>query len=224
MRERTVELSKRFAVHLAAHVLEPSTISYGLTDSPVGMLAWLLQRWTAWSDNNGRVEDVFARDELLTHATIYWAGNTIKTSIRTYANNNRYPWAPSHHRWPAVEAPTGITLTGYENPPGVTTTDQRVPNFLNSERAAWYNIDSVTAHDARRPLHPLRTPRRVDHRCSQNVPQPQALAGVHRIATAHTAGRELVGTSRSRPLAPKNSSCRRCRSRRGPRRACRRRV
>jgi hypothetical protein len=47
----------------------------------------------------------------LTHAMIFWVGNAIGTSIRTYANNNRYPWTPSHDRWPAVEAPTGITWT-----------------------------------------------------------------------------------------------------------------
>ncbi|HKQ01963.1 MAG TPA: epoxide hydrolase N-terminal domain-containing protein, partial [Actinomycetes bacterium] len=45
----------------------------------------------------------------------------IGTSIRTYANNNRYPWTPSHDRRPAIEAPTGITFVGYENPPGVRT-------------------------------------------------------------------------------------------------------
>jgi hypothetical protein len=54
---------------------------------------------------------------LLTHATIYWAGAGIDTSIRTYANNNRYPWTPSHDRWPVIEAPTGITFVGYEIPP-----------------------------------------------------------------------------------------------------------
>jgi hypothetical protein len=39
------------------------------------------------------------------------------TSMRTYANNNRYPWTPSHDRQPAIEAPTGITFVGYENHP-----------------------------------------------------------------------------------------------------------
>ncbi|MFD4197093.1 epoxide hydrolase family protein [Amycolatopsis thermoflava] len=41
---RVLELERRFAVHLTAHVLEPSTLSFGLTDSPAGMLAWILQR------------------------------------------------------------------------------------------------------------------------------------------------------------------------------------
>ncbi|WP_182880124.1 epoxide hydrolase family protein [Microbispora sp. H10949] len=143
---RVVALEKRFAVHLAAHVLAPSTLAAGLSDSPAGMLAWILERWVTWSDNGGDVETVFSKDDLLTHAMIFWVTNSIGTSIRTYANNNRYPWTPSHDRWPVVEAPTGITFVGHENPPGVRT-DQRVEHFLGSDRAAWYNLVNLAAHD-----------------------------------------------------------------------------
>lgn len=147
MLAQLVNWEKRFAVHLAVHMLDSSTIAYGLADSPAGMLAWLLARWANWSDNGGNVESVFSRDDLLTHATIYWAGNGIDTSIRTYANNNRYPWTPSHDRRPVVQAPTGLTFVGYENPPGITTNEQRVQSFLESDRALWYNHVNVTAHD-----------------------------------------------------------------------------
>jgi pimeloyl-ACP methyl ester carboxylesterase len=139
---RIVELERRFAAHLATHVLDPSTLGFGLADSPAGMLAWMLERWLNWSDG----ERAFSKDDLLTHATIYWAGNAIDTSIRTYANNNRYPWTPSHDREPVIEAPTGITFVGYEDPPGVTTPEQRVQHFLAGDRAAWYNHVNLTAH------------------------------------------------------------------------------
>lgn len=114
VRARLVAWEKRFAVHLAAHMLDPSTLSYGLSDSPAGMLAWIL-------------------------------------------HNNRYPWTPSHDRWPVVEAPTGITFVGYENPPGVTT-EQRVRHFLDSDRAAWYNHVNLTAHDHGGHFIPWETP------------------------------------------------------------------
>jgi hypothetical protein len=78
----------------------------------------MLQRWVNWSDDHGDVETVFARGDLLTHATIWWAGGGIATSIRTYANNARYPWTPSHDRWPVV-----------------------------SDRADWYHHTNVTAHE-----------------------------------------------------------------------------
>ena len=154
---RIVELDKRFAVHLAAHVLDSSTLSYGLSDSPVGMLAWILQRWRSWSDNGGDLETVFSKDELLTHAMIYWVNNTIGTSIRTYANNNRYPWTPSHDRRPVIEAPTGITFVAHENPPGVTT-EGRVQHFLETDRAPWYNHVNLTAHPTGGHFIPWETP------------------------------------------------------------------
>ncbi|MEU0093312.1 epoxide hydrolase family protein [Kribbella sp. NPDC006257] len=143
---RILEFDKRFAVHLAVHVLDSSTLSFGLSDSPAGLLAWILQRWTSWSDCGGDIETVFSKDDLLTHAMIFWVNNAIGTSIRTYANNNRYPWTPSHDRQPVIEAPTGITFVAHENPPGVST-DQRVQNFLETDRAAWYNHVNLTAHD-----------------------------------------------------------------------------
>jgi microsomal epoxide hydrolase len=139
---RIVEFERRFAAHLATHVLDPSTLGFGLADSPAGMLAWILERWLSWSEG----DKAFSDDDLLTHATIYWAGNAIDTSIRTYANNNRYPWTPSHDRTPTIEAPTGITFVGYENPPGVNTPEERIQNFLSSDRAAWYNHVNLTAH------------------------------------------------------------------------------
>jgi microsomal epoxide hydrolase len=110
------------------------------------MLAWILRRWVSWSDNGGDIETDFTRDDLLTHATIFWVTNSIGTSIRTYANNNRYPWTPAHDRRPLIEAPTGITFVGHENPPGVGTGD-RVRHFLASDRAEWYNVVNLTAHD-----------------------------------------------------------------------------
>ena len=146
IRSRILEVERRFAVHLSAQMLAPSTLAYGLSDSPAGLLAWLLERWDKWSDDGGDVQSVFSKDELLTHATIYWAGDSIETSMRTYSNNNRYPWTPSHDRWPVVEAPTGITFVDYENPPGVRTGEERIANFLASDRAAWYNHTQITCH------------------------------------------------------------------------------
>jgi microsomal epoxide hydrolase len=45
-----------------------------------------------------------------------------------------------------VQAPTGITFVGYENPPGVSTA-QRVEHFRAGERAQWYNHVNLTVHD-----------------------------------------------------------------------------
>ncbi|WP_261560789.1 epoxide hydrolase family protein, partial [Frankia tisae] len=92
IRARIIELDHRSASHLAVHILDGATLAHGLADSPAGLLAWLLERWNAWSDNGGDLESVFTKDDLLTHATIYWVNNSIATSMRYYANANRYPW------------------------------------------------------------------------------------------------------------------------------------
>jgi pimeloyl-ACP methyl ester carboxylesterase len=63
---------------------KPQSLSYGLNDSPVGMAGWMIEKFKAWSDNNGNIESAFTKDELLTNLTIYWATQTINSSIRIY--------------------------------------------------------------------------------------------------------------------------------------------
>ena len=129
------------------HILDNQNLAYGLADSPVGMLSWILRRWTKWSESHGDVESVFPRDHLVTNATIWWLTNSITSSIRSYVNANRYPWTPSHDRTPIIEAPTGFTFLGYENPPGVST-EQRVQHFLDDPREKpWYNPIYLQAHE-----------------------------------------------------------------------------
>lgn len=84
---------------------------------------------------------------MLTHATIYWASNSIATLMRYYANANRYPWAPAHDRTPVVQAPVGLTLVTYENPPGIHTADERVQAFKTGPQAGWFNHVNANAHD-----------------------------------------------------------------------------
>ena len=81
--DNVVQRSTTIASHMAVHSSDPQTLSYGLNDSPAGLLAWLLERRRAWSDCDGEVERVFPRDDLLTLASIYWLTGTIGTSCRS---------------------------------------------------------------------------------------------------------------------------------------------
>lgn len=156
VRAQALAMERRFAVHLAAQVLAPDTLGYALTDSPAGMLAWILERWGAWSDNHGDIGSVFTDDDIVTHATILWAGDFAAT-LRIYADNNRAPWQPAHDRHPAVQAPTGLTFVGYENPHGVTT-GERVAHYLSGDRAPWYNLVNINAHEHGGHFIPWETP------------------------------------------------------------------
>lgn len=96
--------------HMAVHSLDPQTLGYALTDSPVGLAAWILERRRAWSDCDGEVERVFSKDDLLTTISLYWLTETITSSLRFYWETAHHPWQPSHDRQPPCEAPTGIAV------------------------------------------------------------------------------------------------------------------
>lgn len=65
----------------------PQTLGYGLNDSPVGLAAWLVEKWRAWSDCDGDVDAHIGRDDLLTTLTLYWATGCITSSMRDYYDN-----------------------------------------------------------------------------------------------------------------------------------------
>ena len=71
---------------------KPQTLSYGLNDSPVGLAAWIVEKYRTWSDCGGDVERRFTKDELLTNITIYWVTQTIGSSVRMYYDNQRGTW------------------------------------------------------------------------------------------------------------------------------------
>jgi len=62
----------------------PQTLGYGLADSPVGQLAWIVEKLYAWSDCGGHPENVFSRDEMLDDVMLYWATNSGAASARLY--------------------------------------------------------------------------------------------------------------------------------------------
>jgi len=63
---------------------KPQTLAYGLTDSPAGLAAWIVEKFRTWSDCQGDVEQSFTKDELLTNITLYWVTGTIGSSMRHY--------------------------------------------------------------------------------------------------------------------------------------------
>ena len=62
----------------------PVTLAYGLSDSPAGLLAWLVEKYRSWSDCGGVLSRRFSDDFLLTQASLYWFTNAISASFRPY--------------------------------------------------------------------------------------------------------------------------------------------
>ena len=63
---------------------KPQTLAYGLTDSAVGQLAWIAEKFLAWTDNDGTIESAVDRDRLLTNISLYWFTATGGSSARMY--------------------------------------------------------------------------------------------------------------------------------------------
>ena len=91
----------------AMHRTKPQTAAFGLTDSPAGLAAWIVEKLRAWSDCGGDVSRSFTKDEILTNVTIYWLTGTIGSSMRMYHANAAIPPAQLSRR---VEVPSGFAL------------------------------------------------------------------------------------------------------------------
>jgi pimeloyl-ACP methyl ester carboxylesterase len=83
----------------------PDTLAAALIDSPVGLAAWITEKYRAWGDCAGDVESRFGKDALLTIVTLYWLTGCIGSSFRNYYDDKIAPALP------LVKVPTGITLT-----------------------------------------------------------------------------------------------------------------
>lgn len=84
---------------------KPQTLAFALTDSPIGLAAWIVEKFRVWSDCGGNVESVFTRDELLSNITFYWVTQAIGSSFWPY-------YARMHGPWPIpgkVDVPMGYT-------------------------------------------------------------------------------------------------------------------
>ena len=88
------------------HATKPQTLAVGLNDSPAGLASWIVEKFWRWGDHGGDLEGVFGRDALLTNLTIYWATETINSSIRLYYETVRNPG-----RWGASQVPTAMLMS-----------------------------------------------------------------------------------------------------------------
>ena len=62
----------------------PQTIGYGLADSPVGQMAWIVEKFWAWTDCDGDPRNAIVPDELLDNVMVYWLTNSAASSARLY--------------------------------------------------------------------------------------------------------------------------------------------
>ncbi|WP_406489909.1 epoxide hydrolase family protein [Streptomyces phaeochromogenes] len=81
---RNEEWTRERLGYATVQMTRPQTLSYGLTDSPVGQLAWIVEKFKEWTDSHDRPEDAVDRDQLLTNVMLYWLTGTAGSSARIY--------------------------------------------------------------------------------------------------------------------------------------------
>jgi len=81
----------------------PQTVGYGLVDSPVGQLAWIVEKFWSWTDSDGDPENVLTKDEMLDNVMLYWLTASGASSARLYWESFN-----AFGGFDRVELPTGI--------------------------------------------------------------------------------------------------------------------
>jgi epoxide hydrolase len=91
----------------------PQTLAYGLTDSPVGQLAWIVEKFREWTDSTNVPEDAVDRDRLLTIVTTYWLTRTAGSSAQLYYEDAamlRQIGTAGGAAQPPVTVPVGVAV------------------------------------------------------------------------------------------------------------------
>ncbi|WP_059045362.1 epoxide hydrolase family protein [Streptomyces acidiscabies] len=92
----------------------PQTVGYGLTDSPVGQLAWIIEKFREWSDSKELPEEAIGRDLLLTNVMVYWLTRTANSAARIYYERAHTTTGRFARPTEPSAAPTALALFPHE--------------------------------------------------------------------------------------------------------------
>jgi pimeloyl-ACP methyl ester carboxylesterase len=112
------------------HGSKPQTLAQGLNDSPSGLAAWIVEKFHSWGDTRGNVESRFPKDELLTNLTIYWATQTITSSVRFY-----YEFGREKRLQGPMTVPTAVLMAAHDMTPPPREVSERM--YANLVRWNW---------------------------------------------------------------------------------------
>jgi pimeloyl-ACP methyl ester carboxylesterase len=109
MRERQEFFSDEERGYSHLQGTKPQTLGYALNDSPVGLAAWIVEKFRTWCDCDGDVEKRFSKDELLTNITLYWVTET-PTSAARYYYEGRHTAPSGGSGQQRIEVPTACAM------------------------------------------------------------------------------------------------------------------
>lgn len=91
-------------------VTRPQTLGYGLTDSPVGLASFFLDKFNEWTYSGGNAEKSLTKDEMLDDITLYWLTNTANSSAQLYWENNTNNFNAVEQRTAEIKIPVAVTV------------------------------------------------------------------------------------------------------------------
>ncbi len=148
--------------YAALQTTKPQTISYALSDSPVGLAAWIVEKFRSWSDCGGDVEKSYTKDELLTNIMIYWVTETISSSTRLYHEDGLQS-GPQLKVGQFIEVPAGVATFPKDltyPPRELGERFLRVARWTEMPRGGHFaalEVPELLVEDIRAFLHPLRS-------------------------------------------------------------------
>jgi pimeloyl-ACP methyl ester carboxylesterase len=83
---------------------KPQTLAYALTDSPLGLAAWIFEKFHAWTDCKTDPREAIALDTMLANISLYWFTGAIGSSFWPYWDRMHAPWPM---RSTTIDVPTG---------------------------------------------------------------------------------------------------------------------
>ena len=90
---------------------KPQTLAYSMIDSPVGIAAWILEKFHGWSDlKNNNIESVYSKDLLISNIMIYVLTNTFNTSSWIYFGRRQEGGRFFPKDFKKINVPTGIAV------------------------------------------------------------------------------------------------------------------
>jgi microsomal epoxide hydrolase len=105
---RSVQWEEEEGAYEHVHYTRPQTLAFALADSPVGLASWVLEKFYFWSDHGDDLLSTFPPDMLIDNLMIYWATETIGSSMRLYYDYRHFraPFKATDH----VRVPTAICM------------------------------------------------------------------------------------------------------------------
>ncbi len=119
--------------YMKIQATRPQTMSYSLTDSPVGQLAWIAEKFCEWTDSANVPEDAVSRDQMLTNISIYWLTATAGSSAQIYYEMaDQLPFAvPPPRLPPPLQVPLGVAVYAHDaHLPIRRWADAQYPNIV----------------------------------------------------------------------------------------------